>query len=115
MGNFRTATFNITRTQNVENWYVFVTPPIDGWALAVGSLPDPSAAFVLPHWRQLMAQVGSLGFGVTLKFLAQERISCHKARPPVCYWPRASAKLRGAGARTAIRGLSLKPISRGIL
>ena len=35
--------------------YVFVTPPVDGWVLAVGvGLPDPSDPGLLPGWRALM-------------------------------------------------------------
>jgi hypothetical protein len=57
--------------------YVFVTPPLGGWVLAVGSLPDPSAPTALPHWRHLMSRVSSR-FGEA-QFFATHRGSSYTA------------------------------------
>src|SRR5215204_1501270 len=54
---------------------VFVTPPLNGWVLAVGGLPDPSDPSALATWRQLMARV-SLQFGEA-QFFATHRVSSY--------------------------------------
>lgn len=57
---------------------VFVTPPLDGWVLAVGyRLPDPSDPELLAAWRQIMRRI-SLTFG-DAQFFATHRVSNYTA------------------------------------
>lgn len=56
---------------------VFVTPPLGGWVLAVGGLPDPCDPPGLACWRRLMTQV-SLRFGEA-QFFATHRVSNYTA------------------------------------
>ena len=58
--------------------YVFVTPPIRGWVLAVGSgIPDPSDPAILQNWRSAMAAL-SQAFG-RAQFFASHRGSSYSA------------------------------------
>ncbi len=57
---------------------VFVTPPLNGWVLAVGTgLPDPSDPALLPAWRALLARASQL-FGQAY-FFASHRGSSYSA------------------------------------
>ena len=58
--------------------YVFVTPPVDGFLMAVGTaLPDPGDAAALPSWRSLMSRL-SATFG-SAHFFATHRGSGYSA------------------------------------
>lgn len=58
--------------------YVFVTPPLGGWVLAVGpGIPDPGDPAALPRWRTLMSQLSSR-FGEA-QFFATHRVSSYSA------------------------------------
>jgi len=58
--------------------YVFVTPPVRGWVLAVGcGIPDPGDPSLLPHWRALMNTL-STAFG-RAQFFASHRGSGYSA------------------------------------
>jgi hypothetical protein len=58
--------------------YVFITPPIRGWVLAVGSgIPDPSDPAILQNWRSAMAAL-SQAFG-RAQFFASHRGSSYSA------------------------------------
>ena len=58
--------------------YVFVTPPVHGWVLAVGSgIPDPSDPAILQNWRSVMAAL-SQAFG-RAQFFASHRGSSYSA------------------------------------
>jgi hypothetical protein len=58
--------------------YVFVTPPLDEWVLAVGmGIPDPSDPAVLPVWRRMMKDISSR-FGEA-QFFATHRVSSYTA------------------------------------
>jgi hypothetical protein len=56
---------------------VFITPPLNGWILAVGGLPDPSDPSALATWRTLMTRV-SLQFGEA-QFFATHRVCSYTA------------------------------------
>lgn len=58
--------------------YVFVTPPVRGWVLAVGSgIPDPGDPALLQNWRSAMAAL-SQAFG-RAQFFASHRGSSYSA------------------------------------
>jgi|SRR6185369_815056 len=58
--------------------YVFVTPPLSGWTLAVGvGLPDPSDRDVLSRWRATMTTL-SQRFGEA-QYFASHRVSSYAA------------------------------------
>lgn len=58
--------------------YLFVTPPLEGWVLAVGrGWPDLADPVQLPRWRQLMSSISS-EFG-ELYFFATHRVSSFTA------------------------------------
>lgn len=58
--------------------YVFVTPRLNEWILAVGmGIPDPSDPAVLPVWRRMMKGISSR-FGEA-QFFATHRVSNYAA------------------------------------
>jgi hypothetical protein len=58
--------------------YIFVTPPVNGWVLAVGNgIPDPSDPSTLASWRAIMASL-SKSFGDT-QYFASHRVSSYYA------------------------------------
>ncbi len=66
----------LTAAESYPSDYVFVTPPISGWVLAVGvGLPDPGDPKLLPCWRSLMAAV-SQRFGEAW-FFGNHRVSSY--------------------------------------